>query len=240
MVDPSAITRLLGDIRGARSVRVAGSIPLSHSDEATDLLFRKGQFLAGHPNALRFVAEYGDGHRNERTYFSVGGGAIREDGAAPRSRSNVAVRYPFGSAAELLELGKAHDLSIAEIVWANQEAWRSQAETRTFVDAVRQAMLDCIDAGGRHDGILPGGLEVRRRAKALREALQARGPELERSHVFEWVSLYALSVNEENAAGGRVVTAPTNGAAGILPAVMKYYEVFAPAPTFQGDAQLMA
>ena len=237
-VDPTAIPSLLATIRGKGSIQLAGRTAVPFS-EPTDLLFRKHQFLAGHPNAMRFVAEFAAAGNLERTYFSVGGGAIREEGAPPQGRANVVLRYPFASAAELLQLGEAHDLSIAEVVRANEESWRSDAETIAFLDNVRAAMFQCIDAGCRHDGILPGGLKVRRRAKSLRENLWARGPEAERSHVFEWVSLYALSVNEENAAGGRVVTAPTNGAAGVLPAVLKYYEVFTEAPTLAGARTLL-
>ncbi|MGC1303934.1 MAG: L-serine ammonia-lyase [Caulobacteraceae bacterium] len=238
LVDPARTPGLLAAIRATRRVRLAGRDEVAF-DEAAHLLFRRGEFLAGHPNALRFVADYSDGATLERTYFSIGGGAVREEGAPPMGGSNATVRYPFGAAGELLELGRAHALSIAEIVWANEEAWRPRAETAAFIDAVRQAMLDCIDAGCRHDGVLPGGLKVRRRAKALHQALLARGPSIGPSHVLEWVSLYALSVNEENAAGGRVVTAPTNGAAGILPAVLKYYEVFTPGATPEGSRTLL-
>jgi L-serine dehydratase len=150
-------------------------------------------------------------------------------------RPNVSVRHPFSSAAELLAIGRNAGLSIAAIGWMNEEAWRPRSETIAFIDQVREAMLACIERGLQQEGTLPGGLNVRRRAKSLHEKLMARGPRTDPSNVFEWVSLYALSVNEENAAGGRVVTAPTNGAAGILPAVLKYYEVFTSAPTRKGS-----
>ncbi len=156
-----------------------------------------------------------------------------------QQRSNISPRYPISSAAELLATGRQTGLSIAAIGWANEEAWRPRAETVAFIDSVHHAMLACIERGLEQDGILPGGLNVRRRAKALHEKLLARGPRTDPSHVFEWVSLYALSVNEENAAGGRVVTAPTNGAAGVLPAVLKYYEIFTPKPTRAGSRNFL-
>src|SRR5262249_15552662 len=146
-------------------------------------------------------------------------------------RPNITVRYPYSSAADLLAKGRETGLSIPALVWANEEAWRARTETTAFLDNIRTAMLGCIERGLQTDGILPGGLKGPRRAGALHERLLARGPRTDPSHVFEWVSLYALAVNEENAAGGRVVTAPTNGAAGVLPAVLKYYEVFTPNAT---------
>jgi len=198
-----------------------------------DIIFRRGEFLPGHPNALRFTARYTQDREITQTYFSIGGGAILAEGQE-QPRSNVSPRYPVSSAADLLAIGRRTGLSIAAIGWSNEEAWRPRAETVAFIDAVHQAMMACIERGLEQDGILPGGLNVRRRAKALHERLLARGPRTDPSHVFEWVSLYALSVNEENAAGSRVVTAPTNGAAGVLPAVLKYYEVFTSKPTRAG------
>jgi L-serine dehydratase len=157
----------------------------------------------------------------------------------PPLRANVTVRYPFSSGTELLALGRDTGLSIAEIMMANEETWRAQPDTAAFVDSVRTAMMACIERGFRQEGILPGGLMVRRRARSLHEKLLARGPRTDPSHIFEWVSLYALSVNEENAAGSRVVTAPTNGAAGVLPAVLKYYEVMTSNATREGSRNFL-
>jgi L-serine dehydratase len=226
VVDPDAVAALVLEIRASGAVRLNRGAPLAFL-EGEHLVFRTGEFLPGHPNALRFTADYGGGGRLEEVYFSVGGGVIVREGAEP-ARPNVAVPHPFDSGAELLQLSRACGLSIADIVWANEAAWRAREETVAFLDAVRAAMFASIDRGRRQEGMLPGGLQVRRRAKGLHERLLDRGPRTDPSHVFEWVSLYALSVNEENAAGGRVVTAPTNGAAGILPAVLKYYEAFTP------------
>jgi len=237
-VDPNDIPGLIEHIRASKTLSLGGAQPIAF-DEATDLVFRRGEFLPGHANAMRFVADFGQGRRFERTYFSIGGGAIRAEDAKAPERTNVAVPHPFSSGEELLKIGEETGLSIADIMWANEAAFRSHAETAEFVESVRQAMLDCVERGYSQDGVLPGGLKVRRRAKALHEALLARGPRAEPSQVFEWVSLYALSVNEENAAGGRVVTAPTNGAAGVIPAILKYYEVFVPGATREGSRTLL-
>jgi L-serine dehydratase len=237
-VDPNDIPGLVEQIRTSGTLKLGGVHQIAF-DEPADLVFRMGEFLPGHANAMRFAADYDDGKRFERTYFSIGGGAIRAEDAKAPERPNVAVPHPFSSAEQLLEIGEATGLSIADIMWANEEAFRSRAETTEFADAVRQAMVDCVERGCHRDGELPGGLKVRRRAKALHEALLARGPRAEPSQVFEWVSLYALSVNEENAAGGRVVTAPTNGAAGVIPAILKYYEVFVPGSTREGSRTLL-
>ena len=232
-VDPDAIAGLVAKIRADRALPLAGGEPIGFTEDQ-DLIFRRGEFLPGHANAVRFTATYGRDESLTRVYFSVGGGAVVEEGqAAPRA--NLTLPHPFASGADLLAMGERTGLSIADIVWANEEAFRPRAETEAFIDQVRVAMFASIDRGCLHDGLLPGALKVRRRAKTLHQALLARGPRPDPAAVFEWVSLYALAVNEENAAGGRVVTAPTNGAAGILPAVLKYYEAFTAAPTKAGS-----
>jgi L-serine dehydratase len=231
-VKPERVADIVANIQNTETLLLCGKKPVNFRED--DIVFRMGEFLPGHPNALRFIATYAGGRQIQQTYFSIGGGAILAEGQ-DQDRPNFAVRYPFSSAAELLATGRDTGLSIAAMVWANEETWRARTETIAFLDSVRAAMLDCIERGFHQDGILPGGLNVRRRAKALHEKLLARGPRTDPSHVFEWVSLYALSVNEENAAGGRVVTAPTNGAAGVLPAVMKYYEAFVPGANLEGS-----
>ena len=230
-VDPEKIPAIVRNIRNTETLLLRGDRPVTFREE--HIVFRMGEFLPEHPNALRFFARYKGGREISQTYFSIGGGAILTQGQDCDSTS-LAVRYPFSSADELLAIGRENKLSIAAIVWANEEAWRGRSETMAFLDSVRAAMLACIERGLHQDGTLPGGLNVRRRARALHERLLARGPRTDPAHVFEWVSLYALSVNEENAAGSRVVTAPTNGAAGILPAVLKYYEVFTAGATVRG------
>ncbi|ATE63009.1 L-serine ammonia-lyase [Rhizorhabdus dicambivorans] len=226
-VDPAAIPALLAAIRAnGRIETISGPVPF---DEARDLIFRKGEFLEGHSNAIRFAAELAGGGRIEREYHSIGGGAIVAVGAAPGLRGhNIVQRHPFSSAAEMLSVGEETGLSIAAIVARNEEAWRPRAETEALLDRIAAAMMGSIDRGMGEEGLLPGGLKVKRRARAIHAKLRTQPPEQQYARVFEWVSLFALAVNEENAAGGRVVTAPTNGAAGVIPAVIRYYLDFIP------------
>ena len=235
-VDPDAVTALVERIRATRTLPLGGADAVPF-DEDKDLVFHQS-FLPAHPNGMAFTAVLADGSRIVRRYYSIGGGAIRMEGEQP-VRANVALPYPFGSGDELLAIGEATGLSIAEIVRANEAAWRDEAETDAFLASVRTAMFASIDRGCTGEGILPGGLKVPRRARKIREKLIERGPRTDPGLVFEWVSLYALAVNEENAAGGRVVTAPTNGAAGVIPAVLKYYEAFVHGADAAGSRRLL-
>ncbi|WP_279380205.1 L-serine ammonia-lyase [Sphingosinicella soli] len=237
-LDPDAAPAILAQICGEDRLPLAGGRKVTFC-EADHLRFRMGEFLPGHPNAVRFEAHYEGGEAWMATYFSIGGGAIlREGEAAPRV--NIRLPHPFESGADLLRLGEETGLSIGDMLLENELAWRSREETESFLDSVRAAMFGCIERGCQSVGVLPGGLKVKRRANDIQRALTARGPRVDPSTVFEWVSLWALAVNEENAAGSRVVTAPTNGAAGVLPAVLKYYEVFTSAPTPAGSRLLLA
>jgi L-serine dehydratase len=231
-LDPDAVPAILAEVRATGGLALGGERRIAFV-EASDLLFHPRTFLPQHPNAIRFVAEAEDGTQLEETYFSVGGGAILRLGA-PASAQNVAVRHPFSSSAELLARCVESGLTIGALVRANEEAWRTPAESDAFVDSVRDAMNACIDRGIAQEGVLPGGLRVRRRARAMYEGLSRCGPQRSPAEVFEWVSLWALAVNEENAAGGRVVTAPTNGAAGVLPAVLRFYETLVPGASRAG------
>jgi len=222
-VDPDAIDGLLAKIHETRQLMLDGRHELPFDPEQ-DLLFRPG-FLPAHPNGMVFTAFLPDGSSVVRRFYSIGGGAIRMEGAEPM-RNNRRLAHPFASGAELLERTGETGLSIAQIVRANEAAWREDGDTDAFLDRVRDAMCASIERGCAASGILPGGLKVQRRAQAIRQKLLDRGPRTDPSLVFEWVSLWALAVNEENAAGGRVVTAPTNGAAGVIPAVLRYYETF--------------
>ncbi|MET0373713.1 MAG: L-serine ammonia-lyase, partial [Rhizorhabdus sp.] len=235
-VDPDAVPALVATIRAEQRLPLGGRADVPFC-EATDLVFHRS-FLSAHPNGMAFTAVLADGSRIVRRYFSIGGGAISMEGEQS-VRANVDIPYPFGSAAELLAIGDASRLSIADIVRGNEAAWRDEAETDAFLEAVRAAMFQSIERGCRAMGELPGGLRVRRRARAIKEKLLERGPRADPGLVFEWVSLYALAVNEENAAGGRVVTAPTNGAAGVIPAVLKYYETFVHGSTPEGSRRLL-
>ncbi|MGH7120448.1 MAG: L-serine ammonia-lyase [Acetobacteraceae bacterium] len=236
-VDPERIPALIESVRQSGSLLLAGRFAVRFV-ESEHLFFRKGEFLPQHPNALRFSAFFDEEPALVEQYYSIGGGAIRREGETPEAwqpGSNVRPPYPFTSAAELLAIGRDRKLSIAGIVRANEAAWRTQEETTAYLDRVRAVMLECIDRGCRHGGTLPGGLHVRRRAKALYDELVASGPAYNPSRIFEWVSLYALAVNEENAGGGRMVTAPTNGGGGVIPAVLKYYETFIPGASREGS-----
>jgi L-serine dehydratase len=225
-VEPDEIHRLSAEIRARRELLVGGAHRVVF-DESTDIVFDRSRFLAGHPNAMRFSALSGDSVLLEQTYYSIGGGAIVLEGetaAAPSAQSDQP--YPFSSASELLQIGRRERLSIAEIVLANERAHSSLGDTERYLDRIHNVMMACIERGCRHEGVLPGGLDVRRRAPTLYRHLHGRRTIDDPMQVFDWVSLYALAVNEENAAGQRVVTAPTNGSAGVIPAVLKYFETF--------------
>ena len=183
-----------------------------------------------HPNGMRLTAlDEGGAILSDRQYFSTGGGFVASEKQlrAPvtndRVTGTVAVPFPFGSAEELLAICKVQDLRICDVVLANEDALRPREKTLAGIDKIAAAMETCIDRGLTQTGILPGGLNVHRRAPSLWARLQATPQSNEREQLFDWLNCYAMAVNEENAAGGRVVTAPTNGAAGILPAVMRFY-----------------
>ncbi|MCM2459916.1 L-serine ammonia-lyase [Pseudomonas sp. CG7] len=193
--------------------------------------------LPFHPNAMTLVAEGADGELHRDTYYSVGGGFVVDQAQANSGvvdLDRTELPYDFSSAEELLQLCRTHDLRVAELMLANEKVWRSEEEIRSGLMKLWRAMQDCVEQGLKHEGILPGGLNVRRRAAKLHRSLQ----ELNKPNVIgstlsamEWVNLFALAVNEENAAGGRMVTAPTNGAAGIIPAVLHYFMKFSEAVT---------
>jgi L-serine dehydratase len=231
-VDPDAVPTIVATIRAEERLSLGGQVPVPFV-EGRHLVFREDKFLASHPNGMRFVAHYAEGEPWETFYYSIGGGAVVQGGCEP-PQTNVKLPLPFSSGSELLAVAAAQGVSIADIVRANESAWRDDTETDAFLDSLRGAMSACIERGCRGEGELPGGLKVRRRARDLHARLVARGPRADPSLVFDWVSLWALAVNEENAAGGRVVTAPTNGAAGVIPAVLRYYETFCAAPTPAG------
>jgi len=229
-VDPDRIAPTMDAIDKDHALQLYGAYPVAFNRE-TNLVFHMTESLPEHPNGMRITAFDRDGvvlHKQE--YFSVGGGFIvsGDDRGAEYSGDNITLPYPFSSADELMAICKKEKLSIAEVMAENEKSWREPAETEEFVDRVHRAMMDCIERGCKTDGILPGGLNVKRRARKLYLELTER-PEAglkDPLTVIDWVNLYALAVNEENAAGSRVVTAPTNGAAGVIPAVLRYYERF--------------
>ncbi|SDE72353.1 L-serine dehydratase [Paracoccus isoporae] len=231
-LDPDAAETIEAQVRRDRIVQPEGLGELRFDPES-DLVFDYGPPLPGHPNGLILKAHDRDGKLYHRqTYYSVGGGFVLTEaemeadaarkGDAPASRSDVP--FAFDNAEEMLRMGRAAGKTIAEMKRSNETAIYGAA-LRERLDGIWSAMDGCIERGLVQEGILPGGLQVRRRAKALhRQLLDERGNNINQPHqVNDWISLYALAVNEENAAGGRVVTSPTNGAAGIVPAVGRYY-----------------
>lgn len=238
--DPEAIAAQVAAIRSSQSIQFGDwAFPFV---ESRDLLFHNGVFLEQHSNGLRFSAGFDDGSEVVREYFSVGGGAVlggEDIGQTGKIGHNLVQPMPFSSGAEMLAQGEETGLCIGTLVLRNEAAWRPQAETEAFLDNVIDAMNASIDRGMRQEGMLPGGLKVRRRAKAIHARLRAGQEGMQPAAVFEWVSLFALAVNEENAAGGRVVTAPTNGAAGVIPAVLRYYRKFVPGADREGERQLL-
>ena len=235
-VDPAAIEPLLEEIRARGRLRLAGRHEIEF-DEPLDLLFHRDQTLPLHPNGMRFTALAPAGevlHREE--FYSTGGGFVvraAEFGHEPDAGHEVRVRYPFQSGAELLLACRDNGLEMHEVVLANEGAYRPEPETRARLMEIWSAMNDCIERGLRGTGLLPGVLKVRRRAARLHRMLVESGGS-QPLQVMDWVNAFALAVNEENAAGGRVVTAPTNGAAGIVPAVIAYYRRFEPGAGDEG------
>jgi len=233
-VDVEQIEAYLKEIR-AGELKLLGEQSLVF-DEARDLTFYRRQSLPFHANGMRFSAFDAAGELLlERTYYSVGGGfVVSEEIAADGSKHKAiapdatVLPYPFTTGDELLRLSQAHGISIAEIMRRNERHWRSDADTHAGLMRIWQVMQDCVARGCRTEGILPGGFKVKRRAAQLHHDLTCNPEAALRDplQVMDWVNLYALAVNEENAAGGRVVTAPTNGAAGIVPAVLHYYTRF--------------
>ena len=206
-------------------------LPELSFDPKKDLVFDYGPNLPGHANGMILKATDAQGDVIlEETYYSIGGGFVLTAGelaeaGGAKSRARADVPYPFETAAEMLEMAKASGLSIAQMKLANELKFRTKAEIDKGLSRLWEVMNACISRGMAVDGILPGGLKVRRRAKGIYDALMAeRGLNMTAPHTInDWMSLYAMAVNEENAAGGQVVTAPTNGAAGVLPATIRYY-----------------
>jgi L-serine dehydratase len=243
-IDPDSIPARLKRIRAEQRIRLLGrhEIPF---DEKADLVFNKRQKLPYHSNGMRFSA-YGDDDDllATRDYYSVGGGFVVNQDEAAEDRivaDTTPLPFPFHSADELLKYCEGSGKTIAAIMLENEKAWRSEAEIRAGLLAIWRAMQGCVARGARESGTLPGGLHVKRRAPAMFADLRDRPEASLRDPltILDWVNLYALAVNEENAAGGRVVTAPTNGAAGIVPAVMHYYERFCPKSSEDGIVEFL-
>jgi L-serine dehydratase len=212
-------------------------------DPDHDLVMHRRKSLPAHPNGMVFTAYDADGALlRTRTYYSVGGGFVVDEDAVGADRvvlDTTPVRHPFNTAAELLVICRREGLRVSDVMLANEQSWRSEAEVRAGLLQIWSVMAACVDAGCRHDGVLPGGLKVPRRAPGLFRALTEDTVSTDPLRVMDWVNLFALAVNEENAAGGRVVTAPTNGAAGIVPAVLHYYVRFVPGADDDGIVRFL-
>jgi L-serine dehydratase len=239
LIDPDTIPDTLERIRGSQQIRLLGMHEIRFN-EKSDLLMNKRQKLPFHTNGMRFLAY--NAHADiiaTRDYYSVGGGFVVNQDEAAEDRivaDTTALPYPFNSGEQLLQQCHTHSLSIAQLMFANERVWRSESEIREQLLALWDVMQACVRRGTREEGVLPGGLRVGRRAPRLQQELSSR-PEAgmrDPLTILDWVNLYALAVNEENAAGGRVVTAPTNGAAGIIPSVLHYYDRFCPGANAQG------
>jgi L-serine dehydratase len=230
-LDPDAGEAALAILRDTGAMTLGGDGPTIAFDEATDIVWAGRERLPQHPNAMTLAALAGEAVLAERTYFSVGGGFVRDEDEIFRNTGDEEgppVPFPYGSGAELLEMTAAAGVTIAQAMMANEQVRRTEAEVIAGLETIHAAMEACIDRGMRIDGVLPGGLSVKRRARQVHQTIMAK---VEKSisdplTALDFVNLWALAVNEENAAGGRVVTAPTNGAAGLVPAVLRFYDRF--------------
>ncbi|WP_328367915.1 L-serine ammonia-lyase [Micromonospora zamorensis] len=241
-VDTDTVGPRVERIRAERQINILSAHEIDF-DPDRDLTLHRRRSLPYHPNGMTFAAYDGAGvELRSRTYYSVGGGFVVDEAAAGADRikpDSTVVRYPFLTGAQLLEVTTRTGLSISEVMLANERSWRSEADIRAGLLEIWRVMRECVERGCERDGVLPGGLKVRRRAAELRRGLEADAGTPDPLHAMDWVTLFALAVNEENAAGGRVVTAPTNGAAGIIPAVLHYYARFVPGASDDGVVRFL-
>jgi L-serine dehydratase len=242
-VDIDAVARRVAAVAASKRITLLGKHE-AELDPDSALVFHRREKLPLHANGMRFTAFAGAATLVERIYYSVGGGFVVDHAGAPADGSTpadqISVPYPFNSGDELLKLSAEHGMSLSSLMLENEKAHNSEADIRTRVMQIWHAMEACVKRGCDREGILPGGLKVKRRAASLFRRLKsdpagATDPLV----IMDWVNLWALAVNEENAAGGRVVTAPTNGAAGIIPAVMMYYRRFLPNADDEGAIRFL-
>ncbi|MDQ4053287.1 MAG: L-serine ammonia-lyase [Actinomycetota bacterium] len=244
--DPATTDTELADLRldrlrEERVLTVAGTHPVPF-DLDDDLVMHRRRSLPAHPNGMTFAAYDDSGAAVlEKTYYSVGGGFVVDEAATGADRvvlDDTQVKFPFSTGGELLDVCAREGLSISDVMLANEQAWRSEQEIRDGMLHLWSVMTACVERGFRRVGVLPGGLKVPRRAPELFQELSGSASQ-DPLQVMDWVNLYALAVNEENASGGRIVTAPTNGAAGIIPAVLHYYARFVPDADDDGIVRFM-
>lgn len=227
-VDPNHVQDRVARIRSQHHLNLAGK-RLTTFEEASQLIFHFDKQLPYHPNGMRFNVYGSDGKElKSEVFYSVGGGFIIDHASASKDKhlgeDAHQLPYPFKTADELLQICRQHNLSIEDVMMANELTWRNEKDIHNGLLNIWNVMKACVERGCQQEGILPGGLNVRRRAAGVLRSLLDPNRKKSPAEIMEWVSLWALAVNEENAAGSRVVTAPTNGAAGVIPAVMHYYE----------------
>ncbi|GGO73955.1 L-serine ammonia-lyase [Nonomuraea cavernae] len=243
LVDVDGIDARLAEMRDSGTVKLYGTreIPFVVGE---NLVFERKISLPEHPNGMRFTAYTDSGEPlREKVYFSVGGGFVVDENATGADRikpDDTVLPYPFTTGEELLKHCTATGLSISALMMENEKAFgRTEDEIRAEILRLWQVMSECVRRGISKEGVLPGGLKVKRRANQLHRRLQTEASETDPLRALDWVSLFALAVNEENAAGGRIVTAPTNGAAGIIPAVLTYYSRFVPSADDEGVVRFL-
>lgn len=238
-IDVEIISSIVMEMKLNKKLSLAGSFEIQF-DPAEDIEFLFTETLPYHPNALTFLAAFKNGEHLAETYYSIGGGFIKKEGQDYSVLTDVLLPFPINDAGDLLHWCMKTGLNISEVVLENEHAWRSDTETQNGLLNIWEVMKACIYRGCHAEGILPGGLHVKRRAAALNKKLlqgktyndfdswltEIRKGGNDFTYILDWVSCFALAVNEENASFGRVVTAPTNGAAGVIPAVLAYYIIF--------------
>jgi L-serine dehydratase len=232
-VEPEVAESKLAEVHQTSTILLGGK-RLCPFDVKRDLLFCMTETLPAHSNGMRFTAYDSAGQVIDvAVYYSIGGGFIRREGQLSMEDEKTEVRFPYNSARELLQICERTGLNVWEIALANETAWHSEEQTRAFLLMVWDTMQACMERGLTTEGILPGGLRVRRRAASTAGSLREQGSQ-DALTQLDWVNAYAMAVNEENACGGRVVTAPTNGAAGVVPAVGRYYLEFMAGADLEG------
>jgi L-serine dehydratase len=240
-VDPATVAERVAQVREAEVVALLGKHQVVLGQD--DLVFNRRTTLPFHPNGMRFAAYAADGSvLSERTFYSVGGGFVVDESSTGADRiklDDTPQALPFTTGAALMQHCVEQGLPVSGVMLANELSWRTEAEIRAELLNIWSVMQLCVEAGYENGGTLPGGLRVRRRAPELYQCLVAESFSTDPLRVMDWVNLFALAVNEENAAGGRVVTAPTNGAAGVIPAVLQYYTKFVPGASDDGVVRFL-
>ncbi|MFI6097171.1 L-serine ammonia-lyase [Lentzea sp. NPDC051213] len=235
-VDPAVAAGRVEEIVTGNRLRLGGVHEIDFVHDR-DLVMHRRKSLPLHPNGMSFEAYRGEESVEHAVYYSIGGGFVVDENASGTDRikpDTTPLPHPFLTGDQLLARCRETGLSISEIMMANEQSWRSEDEIRQGLLHIWHVMQECVERGCNEHGILPGGLKVRRRAAEMRKTLEREHFVTDPLRVMDWVTLFALAVNEENAAGGRVVTAPTNGAAGIVPAVLHYYTKFVPGASDDG------